>query len=296
MQTRGMPERRQRSDDAAGRVVTAAVELVRRRGLSVGLERISLEEAIAASGVSRATAYRRWPTKTEFLTQVLLRVARDVDLEPETEQDIAALRALAARDRQTLATPSGWRTLVVESLRVATDSDFQRIATSSAWRDHLALRATCASLPDDAVRAAVAAELAAAEQAFTDRRAAVYSRLPDLLGYRLKPWLDPVEGFALMAEAAGALMAGLVGRAAVMTPRPPMLLKAFGSSVESAWSPESYAVVATVLSYLEPDPEVVWNVDRVDAAVARSHELEREVHRLRGERARQGDDRADAPA
>jgi AcrR family transcriptional regulator len=272
---------RQRPDAAADRVVDAAVEQVRRRGLTVGLDRISLEEAIAASGVARATAYRRWPSKADFLTHVLLRIVRDVDLAPETDEDIAAVRALVAADRGALATPDGWRTLVVESLRVTAESDFRRLATSSAWRDHLALRATCASLPDEALRETVAAELAASERAFTDRRALVYSRLPAVIGYRLVPWLDPATGFTLMGEATGALMTGLVARAAIVVPAPPVPMRALGSSALSPWTTESYAIVATVLSYLEPDPTVVWDAARVETAIERSYDLESEARRLR---------------
>jgi len=276
-----MSQTSQRTGDAGDRVVDAAAHLIRQRGLTVGLDHISLEEAIATSGVSRATAYRHWPTKADFLRQVLLRVVRNAELEPESDADIAAVRDLVLEHREVLATPEGRRTLVVESLRVATESDFGRIAGSTAWRDHLALRATCSSLPPGDLRDAVAAELASSERAFTDRRARVYARLPDVVGYRLVPWLDPDTGFTLMAEATGALMSGLVARAAIVPARPPLLMRALGSTTESAWTTESYAVVATVLSYLEPDPDVVWDVGRVETAIARSFDLEDEARRLR---------------
>jgi len=276
-----MSQTRQRPDGAGDRVIDAAVGLIRERGLTVGLDRISLEEAIAASGVSRATAYRHWPTKAGFLQEVLLRVVRNAELEPESDADIAAVRDLVVAHREVLATPAGRRTLVVESLRVATESDFGRIAGSTAWRDHLALRATCSSLPPGELRDAVATELAGSERAFTDRRARVYARLPGVLGYRLVPWLDPEAGFTLMAEATGALMSGLVARAAIVPARPQVRMRAFGSATESAWTTESYAVVATVLSYLEPDPDVVWDEQRVEGAIAGSYDLEDEARRLR---------------
>lgn len=284
MQNRRVPPPGQRpSQDARDRVVDAAVELVHQRGLTVGLDHISLEEAIATSGVSRATAYRRWPTKADFLRQVLLRVVQDARLEPETNEDIAAIRQAVVDHRDVLATPDGRRTLVVEALRIAAESDFRRLVTSHRWRDHLALRATCASLPEGELRDAVAAELAAAERAFTDRRARVYSRLPGVLGYRLVPWLDPVTGFTLMAESTGALMTGLVGRAVIVAARPAVVMRAFGSSVEAPWTTESYAIVAAVLSFLEPDPAVRWDEASVDLAIARSYELEADARDLRDE-------------
>lgn len=279
MQNRRVPDTGQRS--AGDRVVDAAVALVHERGLTVGLDRISLEEAIAASGVARATAYRRWPTKSDFLRQVLLRVVADAHLEPESDEDIAWVRTLVAEHRASLVTPEGWRTFVVEALRVTTESDFRRLATSRVWRDHLALRATCASLPEGELRDTVAAELAASEHAFTRHRARVYARLPAIMGYRLVPWLDPDDGFTLMAEATGALMTGLVARAAIVPARPPVLLRAFGSTVEAPWTTEAYAIVAAVLSFLEPDPAVRWDDARIDEAITLSYDLEREARALR---------------
>lgn len=78
-----MPRERQAGRaDAAARVVDAAVAQVRRRGVSVALDRIGLEEAIAASGVARATAYRRWPSRQEFLREVLVQVVRQTGAGP----------------------------------------------------------------------------------------------------------------------------------------------------------------------------------------------------------------------
>lgn len=269
--------------DAATRVLDAALRLVAERGLTVGLDRISLEEAVAASGVSRATAYRRWPAKQAFHRDVLLGVVRSARVEPEDDEDLDVLRGLVTTYQDVLGTAAGWRTFVVECFRVTADSDVRRLAGSRAWRDHLALRATCASLDDHALRDAVHAELAAAERRASERRARVYARLPGLLGYRLVPWLDEETGFLLMADAVGALMTGLAARAGVVAERPTRLLRAFGSTVEAPWTTEAYALVATLLAYLQPDPAVPWDAGRAAAALARAPELEAEVLRLRRE-------------
>ncbi|MCC2335038.1 TetR/AcrR family transcriptional regulator [Cellulomonas wangsupingiae] len=266
---------------AADRVVAAAVELVHQRGLKVGLDGISLEEAIAASGVSRATAYRRWPNRSDFLRHVLLRVVHDARLEPESDADIAAVRDRIATSRDSLVTEQGRRTLVVESLRITTESDFRRLAGSRRWRDHLALRATCSSLPAGDLRDAVAAALHASERAFTEHRARVYSRLPGVLGYRLVPWLDASSGYTLMAATTGALMVGLVGRAAIVPTGPAVQMRAFGSTERSPWTTQSYAITSAVLSFLEPDPDVVWDSARVDQTIALSYDLEAEARALR---------------
>lgn len=282
-ETRAVPDTRQRPGTAGDRVLAAALGLVRERGLSVGLDRISLEEAVAAAGVSRATAYRRWPSKDDFLRDVLLDVVRAARVEPEDDDDLAALHALAAAHRATLGTPAGWRTFVVECFRVTAETDLRRLAASREWRDHLALRATCSGLPAGELRDTVHAALAEAEHRSAVRRAEVYVRVPGLLGYRLVPWLDPATGFVRMAEAMGALMSGLVARAGVVDARPPTRMRAFGSTLDADWSVEGYALVALLLSYLEPDPDVRWDDAHATAALARVSELEDEVRRLRTE-------------
>lgn len=264
------------------RIVDAAIARIRERGITVGLDGISLEEAIAASGVSRATAYRHWPSRTEFLREVLVRVVRDAHLEPEGTEEVDTIRAFVAARRDDLATSAGRRTLVVEVLRISLEADFRRLAASREWRDYLALRATCSSLPEGDLRTTVTAELAAAERSFVAHRAAVYSRLPMLLGYRLIAPLADGVGFDVMSEAMGALMTGLVVRASVAEETASFRARAFGSSLESRWTSTTYALVAAVLSYLEPDPSIRWTTARITASVALFDELSTLVQEGRG--------------
>jgi AcrR family transcriptional regulator len=260
--------------DAGDRIVDVAVARLHEQGITVALSGISLEEAIAASGVSRATAYRRWPNRTAFLREVLARVVHSARPEPEGPEELDAIRALVEARRDGLATETGRRTVAVEGLRIAADADYRRLATSREWRDYLALRATCDGLPDGELRETLAAELSAAERAFARYRAAVYSRLPRLLGYRLVPPLTGDFGFTVMAETMGALMTGLVVRAAVGGVTPSFRARAFGSSVESEWTTASYSLVAALVAYLEPDPTVVWDDERIAASMARFDKLE----------------------
>jgi AcrR family transcriptional regulator len=262
--TSGIGPRRKPSD----KVIDAAVTRLRERGITVGLDGISLEEAIAASGVARATAYRHWPSRAAFLREVLLRIVRETRLIPEGPEETGALREFISAHQGEFATEAGRRTLVVEGLRIAFEADFQRLATSREWRDYLALRATCGSLSDSGLRAAVTAELAAAESSFAAHRAAVYSRLPELLGYRLTAPLAGAAGFELMSQAMGALMTGLVVRASANEESASFQARAFGSSLESGWTGTTYALVATMLSYLEPDPSVQWTTTRIAASIA----------------------------
>lgn len=260
--------------DAGDRIVHAAVARLDEQGVTVAIDGISLEEAIAASGVSRATAYRRWPNRTEFLREVLVRVVRAARLEPEGRDELDAIRAVVQARRDGLGTETGRRTVAVECLRIAADADYRRLATSREWRNYLAIRATCDGLPDGELRDTVTAELRAAERTFARHRATVYAQLPQLLGYRLVPPLTGEVGFTVMAETMGALMTGLIVRAAVGEVTPPFRARAFGSSVESEWTTASYSLVAAIVAYLEPDPTVVWDDERITASITRFGELE----------------------
>jgi AcrR family transcriptional regulator len=278
--------RRSRST-AGDRVLDAAVARIREQGISVGLDGISLEEAIAASGVSRATAYRRWPNRTEFLRAVLVRVVHEAHLEPEGPGEVDAIRGFIEAHRDVFGTDAGRRTIVVECLRISAEADFRRLATSREWRDYLALRATCGSLPTVELRATLTAELAAAERAFVTHRATVYSRLPRLLGYRLVPPLTDELGFEVMAGVMGALMTGFVVRSALDVQTRSFRVRAFGSSVESDWTTTTYGLAAALLAYLEPDPSVDWNPQRAAESLAMLPELEAAVEAIRNGGTRQ---------
>lgn len=256
------PSTTPRARAVADRMLDVAVERISREGMTVGLDHVRMEEVIAAAGVSRASAYRRWPRREDFLADVLVAVVRRTTLVPEGPEDIARLLALIETARPRLTDPQVRRDLVVEGLRVSVDADVRRILASPAFRTYLSVSATCAGLADDGVRTAVSAALARTEADFTARRAGVYANLAVMIGYR------PVEPGAVeaLASAAGMLMSGIQLRAIA---RPEWLderieARLFGQSAPAAWSMPERHVVGCVLAHLEPDPDAAWD----DAAVA----------------------------
>ncbi|GAB3624957.1 hypothetical protein GCM10027418_30430 [Mariniluteicoccus endophyticus] len=252
-------------------MLDVAVAQIEAEGMSVGLDGIRMERVIEAAGVSRATAYRRWPTRDAFLTDVLVETVRRTSLIPEAGDDLARLVALVSEHHDALTTPQGRRDLVVEGLRVSVDMDVHRIMESPRWRTFLSLSATYPSLPHGEVREAVGRALAATEDDFSRRRAEVYANLATLIGYRLVPPLKGEEGFRVLGGAAGAVMRGIITRA---NPDPGWLDRRtgaalFGASRATAWSePERYAV-AMLLAHLEPDPDLVWDAATVAALLER---------------------------
>lgn len=258
-------------------LVDVALARIEREGMTVGLEQLSLERVIAESGVSRATAYRHWPNKADFLREVLVTAVRTTRLDGETPRELGELVDLLAARADELHTAQGRRDLVVEALRRSAQADFDRVRTSPRWRTYLAITATCRGLPPGALRSDVQAALAQTEEGFVAHRAGVFARMPDLLGYRLVAPLAAPEGFRIMASAAGAVMTGLV---VLATSRPDAVadsdtvhLAPFGSSRQAQWSLPALHLTGVILSHLEPDPDVVWDEPRRHETGVRLQEM-----------------------
>ena len=267
------------------RLVDTAVGRILREGMTVGLDHLSLEAVIAEAGVSRATAYRHWPNKAEFLREVLVTTVRRTRLEAESDDEIADLDALLAARADSLTSPQGRRNLVVEALRRAADADLRRVASSPTWQTYLALAATCRGLPASGLRDDVAAALAATDARFARQRAEVYRNLARLIGYRLVSPLAEPWGYDTMATAAGAVMTGLAVTAAAQ----PELATAtrdlapFDSTEPAPWTTPALLLAGTILSHIEPDPDLTWDGARIELSLTTLAEMRAMVDRLRAE-------------
>lgn len=219
----GATRRRIRISDAETerRMLDAALEMIAVRGMSVSLEHLSLEEVIATAGVSRSSAYRRWPYKDLFFSDLLVELARSTNLEDEGAEPLRQAQALLA-----------------------------------ARRTYIALNATFLGLPDGDLRRTVGAALAQTEQRFTTHRAQVAAEMTDVLGYRLVPPLTAPDGFELMASAVGSAITGLVIKA-LASPQlvaERRLLRAFGSTRPAEWSLPAFVIVGVALSTWSQTP------------------------------------------
>ena len=251
------------------RMLDAAIALVHGQGISTGLESIPFDEVVRNAGVSRTSAYRRWPKRDRFYGDVLLELAGGTTL-PAPATDIVGPAADVVLDHAPrLRSPEGHRDLVVELLRVSIGADYQVVSTSPQWRTFTVLLASHQGITDPQVRKEVTTALATAERRVTDARARAYAQFTGLLGYRLVAPLAGPDGFELMSRAAGATMSGLLTRltlraGAADSPRP---MRAFGSTQPALWDPAVYMVASTVLAYIEPDPGVQWTQARIDDLV-----------------------------
>lgn len=246
-------------------MLDVAVARIQREGMRVALDNVAMEEVIAEAGVSRATAYRRWPTRDAFLTDVLVETVRRTALMPETAEDVARLDAVIDVRPKTLVSAQARRDLVVEALRISGDLDIRRVLASPSWRTYFSLSASHLGLAGG-VRDEVGAALAQAAREFDARRAEIYASLAELLGYRLTDAAADEDGYRQLAEAAGAMMTGIITRALVdpawLDRREERTL--FGASRSAPWSSPERHLVGVVLAALEPDPTITWTVELVE--------------------------------
>jgi AcrR family transcriptional regulator len=236
--------------------------MINRAGLSVSLDHISFEDVIRDADVARSTAYRHWPHKDLFLSDLIIELAQHADLSIITDE-IALIRQVLAEHLDWLETPQQRHSLILELIRRLTLLDFESVLNSPRWRTYLALHATFSSLTDDTLRARVQAALTQAEAIRTAQIADAWRQLAGLFGYRLRPELD--TSFDTLATLLSATLRGLVitalanpGIAEHRTVASPP-----GAAGKESWSLPAISIASIATAFLEPDPATRWNDERL---------------------------------
>ncbi|WP_199036120.1 TetR/AcrR family transcriptional regulator [Glycomyces salinus] len=247
------------------RMLTAAVDMVGETGLTVSLEHLSFEDVIRRAGVARSAVYRRWPYKDLFFSDLLRELSKGaVPAEFGSETSVREVAEAVSARLYLLATPEGRHRLLSEVVRA--NRDFETVRHSTAWRSYLALHATFLSLEDGPLRDDVREALTAAEHGFVTRIADAHRQFARLLGYRIRPEVG--AGFETLATLLNAALRGML----LMEPTIPGLSseriegRPFGAVASAEWSPSALALGAIEWTFLEPDPDVVWNEKRVAEA------------------------------
>jgi len=262
----GLARRPRLSDrETEQRMLHTATALIDGSGLTVSLDHISFEEVIQRAGVSRSAAYRRWPYKDLFFSDLLKELARAARPAAVSgfEDATASIRAIALAHAGWLETPEGRHELVLEMIRRGALNDFDTMFGSIEWRTYLALHATFLSVADEQLRNDLRAALAKSERGFISRIADSWEHLAGLLGYRLRP---EVQGsFEMIASLASATLRGLVIMA-LSTPEIAsrrVQARPFGAAQTAEWSQVALTAASIAFVFLEPDPTIEWNDGRL---------------------------------
>jgi AcrR family transcriptional regulator len=267
--------RRLAEEETGRRMLEVAVALVNRTRLTVSLERISFEDVIRDADVSRSAAYRRWPYKDLFFSDLLKQLATAAS--PGIADDkgtLEQIKSIVLQHLDWFETPELRARLVSELIRQGALLDFESIYASREWRTYLALHAIFLGLADGALRDELQVVLARSEQGFIARVAASWKQITTLFGYRLRPELG-----ATFESLATLLIANLRGLVLMALSTPDVAARRLQASPAGAgdraeWSLTALGGAAITAAFLEPDPDFIWTDERramigaaLDAAV-----------------------------
>jgi AcrR family transcriptional regulator len=261
----GRRGRRLSDDETEERMLKAAAATINQTGLTVSLDHLSFEDLIRDARVSRSAVYRRWPYKDLFFSDLLKELARAAVPAATTSPDttIVPIKGFLFDHFDELATDGPRRELVLELMRRASVWDLETMHGSTEWRTYLALHATFLSVADETLRSELQTALAESEQAFIDRIAASWEFLAGILGLRIRPEVD--ASFETIANLVSAVARGLVlmslARPDILTR--PMKARPFGAAIAAEWSPAAIAITSIATTFLEADPAVVWDAERL---------------------------------
>ena len=251
-------------------MLDAALAALATDGLSLGLDQVRFEDVVRAADVSRTSAYRRWPAREQFVEDVLVELARGVDLVgvPVVVGERAA--NLLAGHPDDLRSPAGRHELFVELVRLSFQADLEAMVASAHFRTYLALRHGFAQAAAPGLRERIATALAGSERRSVARGVAVLVGATGALGIRLAPPLVAPDGFEQLARSIVATSLGFVAEA--VTDRGLLSIVhtavAFGTTRPAPWTVPAFALTSLVLGHLEPDPDArIESPERIEAAL-----------------------------
>lgn len=254
--------RRRSEGETERRMLDAAMAMIDATGLTVSLDHLSFEDIIRDADVSRSAAYRRWPHKDLFFSDLVKELAEAAIPSPSDNAAIEALVHDTVREHPDwLRTPDRRRALLVELIRRAAELDFDTLYGSPQWRTYLALHATFMSLADGALRDEVQQILARSQDGFISRVATAWEVLARLFGFTPRP--DTGASFETLATLASALVRGLV----IMSLSAPQLAESrhstmpFGAGTKEEWSLSALGLAGLAASFFEADDEI-WDAEK----------------------------------
>jgi AcrR family transcriptional regulator len=258
----GRRNRRLSDQETRDRMMRAAIDMINETGLTVSLDHIRFEDVIRNADVARSTAYRHWPYKDLFFSDLVKELAGRGS--PAIINDeISLVKRILNEHQDWLRTPQLRHSLILELIRQLALQDFGNTLASPEWRTYLALHAAFSGLSDGELRDQIQAALAHAEAGHVARVAQAWSQIAGLFGYRLRPEL--ATSFETLATLLNATMRGLIVTA-LSTPEVATRMTVaspVGAAGKEPWSLPATGMASIAMAFLEPEPAAEWNDQRL---------------------------------
>ena len=255
----GLPEwtgRRKRpvrmsSNDTKEKVISTAIAMIHRSGLTVSLDHLNLDVLIQAAEIPRSSFYNAWSSKEEMLIDVLVRVADPGEgdgsaFDPTTFE---VVKRVISQYSHKLTTADGRREVLREAIRQAVRRNFLAIGESKEWASYAALVATASGLEDREATQRIYEALRHADERFLGKLADFYTDMLQELKYQ------PVPGVTtkMIAAIGGSVVEGLSRRHIVnpeIVDEVVMMPGIDGEPVE--WHTAALGFWAIIESFIEP--------------------------------------------
>lgn len=178
--------------------------------------------------------------------------------------EVDLMRRVVVEHLDWLETPGRRQSLVVELLLQLVLLDLT-VSESAGWRTYIALHTTLMSLAEGELRDQVQVALAQPERDRISKIATTWEQSAGLFGYRLRPELG--TAFEAMATLLSATMRGLVLMALSTPDMATHRAEAspFGAAGKGEWSLAALGIASIATAFLEPDPAIEWNEERLDS-------------------------------
>ncbi|MEV6281076.1 hypothetical protein [Nocardia sp. NPDC051832] len=234
---------RLKAEQLREKLLTTALEVLDRDGLTLTLAHLNVEGLIRATGIPRSSYYRAWPSnELLYLDLIAAMVAPERMDERVPDPGTTALGyTIIKQYEDRMGDRDGRRAVLRELIRQTVAYNFDSTHESLAWRTHAALTAPLSSL--SAENHSRAKEiLGEADSRNLKRMADYYTEMLELFKLRL---IDGVDTNALAVNAAaligGSVIRHVMGRAA---PAPLRLPGIDGELVD--WHPAAVGFLAMV--------------------------------------------------
>lgn len=169
--------------------MSAARHMVGEVGLTVSIQHLSMEDLIRIADVPRSSVYRRWRTKEEFFTDLLIMIAQSAVKENVigwVSPVADVVTSLLADNEDLHASAEGKIALFRECARVGVEQTYKSLLDSPRWQTRTSLLAAATSMTDQG-REQVLAALQEGEMRSGQQISAFYGEVFGELGLPLRP-------------------------------------------------------------------------------------------------------------